>query len=154
MGRISVLSLSRWKITWKGTKWLLGQCLKNASFLRLPGIHKMYWNSVQSAKQERIFPPQTGPDMFSSAADSVSLGGVFFVPNVIRTGLKTIYKACRCSGHTTSRLSTTWQHLQIDVTGAIWAALWHPTLHVTSSTRNTDSCRIFCGHHDPCVLLK
>lgn len=37
----------------------------------------------EPAKQERIFPPQTGPGIFGSAADSVSLGEMFFVPNII-----------------------------------------------------------------------
>lgn len=49
-----------------------------ARFLRLLGIRKMYWNSVQPAKQERIFSPQTGPGIFGSAADCVSLGRMFF----------------------------------------------------------------------------
>lgn len=65
-------------MTWRGTKWLLGQCLKNARSLRLHGIRKMYWNSLPAAKQERIFSPQTGRGIFGSAADTVSLGGSFF----------------------------------------------------------------------------
>lgn len=86
----------------------------------------MHWNSVQAANQERIFSPQTGPGIFGSAADRVSLGGMYFVPNVIRTGLKTIYKACSCLQRATERLSTSWQRLQIDITRGVQDALWHP----------------------------
>lgn len=52
--RILVLQLSRWKSTRKGTKWLLGQCLKNAWFLRLHGVHKLYCSfSQQSHKLDQ-----------------------------------------------------------------------------------------------------
>lgn len=65
---------------------------------------------------------------------TVSQGRIFFVPNVIKTGLKTFYKACSCSQNTASELITTWQCLQIDVTGGAQDALRHPTLHLTSSS--------------------
>lgn len=103
------------KMGWKGTKWLLGQCLKNARFLRLLGIRTMYWNSVQPAKQAGIFSPQTGPGIFGSAADSVSLGRMFFVPNVIKTGLKylrgmQLFAAQNIGAHHIMTASADWYH--------------------------------------------
>lgn len=41
------------------------------------GIYNIHQSSVQSAKQERIYPPQTGPGIFGSAADSFSGRDIF-----------------------------------------------------------------------------
>lgn len=50
--------------------------------------------------------------------------GCCFVPNVIKTGLTTIYKACSCSQHTTSGLTTSQERLQTDFMGGVQDALW------------------------------
>lgn len=80
-------------------------------FFGLNGIRKMAEIHRCQAEQGRMFSPQTGCGIFGSAI-SASLGGIFslffpVVPNVIRSGLTTIYKACSCSQHTKSGAEST-----------------------------------------------
>lgn len=96
------------------------------------------------------FPPQTGPGIFGSAAESVSLGGMLFVPNIIKTGLKSIYMACSCSQHTTSGCTTTWQEA-CKMPWGIQLCIKH---HHQHEPQRAAGCATVVNHQDPCALPK
>lgn len=114
-------------MTWNRTKWLLGQCLKKMpgfsgclEYGRCAGIH-----CCQPSKTG-YFLPKLAMAYLVQPLPPFLWVGCNFVPNVIKTGLTTIYKACSCSQHTTSGLTTSQERLQADILGGVQDALWHP----------------------------